>query len=295
MQISSNNNGKIKVEEDESTFSILSGGVKYQIDKSTGSINLYDKNKLLISSMNSNVWRAPISNERSEWGKAEADDWYRMGMEDLTNKIDSFEVNVPKDSLSAVIKVKSFTRFSRSYDLVINKFQYEFTNNGTVNINHEMTPLGYYDVSWLPCIGLALKMPNYYQNISWYGRGPYENYIDRNTGSKIGLHSASINSVQNPYIQPQEYGNYSQVRWFEIKNKSGGGIKVTADMPINFSAVPYYNLDRATYTYQLLKDDFSRVQINYGINGVGDTPNPTMPQYRLYPAVYSNSISITPL
>jgi beta-galactosidase len=138
-------------------------------------------------------------------------------------------------------------------------------------------------------------VPNEYQNILWYGRGPFENYNDRSTGAKIGIHKAEVNSVQIPYIEPQEYGSYSNVRWFEIKNENGNGVKISADKLVSFSAVPFHNLDRAKYNYQLLKDEFSRVQINYGITGVGDTPNPTMPIYRVYPQVYLNSFSIIPL
>ena len=62
---------------------------------------------------------------------------------------------------------------------------------------------------------------------------------------------------------------------------------------VDFSAVPYYNLDRANYTYQLFRDDFSRIKINYGMTGVGDTPNPVMPQYRVYPKIYSNTLLIS--
>ncbi len=289
------NKSKIKIKEDDSVCTVITNHIKYRIEKYTGSLNLFDKDNLLISSMNANVWSAPISNERSEWGKAESDEWYKMGMNELTNKVDSFEVNIPKDSLQVRIRIKSFTNFSRSSDFIINNFEYVFLNDGSVKINHRMIPLGKFDVSWLPCMGISLKMPDEYQSISWYGRGPEENYIDRNTGTRIGIHKSIIDSVQFPYIQPQAYGNYSEVRWFGIKNKKGNGIKVSADKPINFSAVPYYNLDKAKYVYQLQKDNFSRIQINYGITGVGDTPNPTMPQYRVYPEIYSNFFSIIPL
>lgn len=294
-QTISNGIVKIKVDETETSYSILIGGIKYQIEKASGTLNLFDKDKLLISSMNANAWRAPISNERVSWGKAEAEDWYRMGMNELTNKVDALEIKVSDDSLSAWVGIKSITNFSRSSDLIINKFEYQFSSDGSVKINHEMTPLGSYTVSWLPCMGIALKMPTEYQNVLWYGRGPYENYNDRSTGAKIGIHDTKINSVQVPYVEPQEYGSYSDVRWFEIKNENSSGVRISADHTISFSAVPYNNLDKAKYNYQLLKDDFSRVQINYGITGVGDTPNPAMPIYRVYPQVYLNSFSIIPL
>jgi len=286
---------KIKIDVDDSVYTIMAGNIKYQLEKSTGSLNLYDDDRLLISSSNANVWRAPISNERSEWENAESDKWYNMGLNELTNNVDSFEVNVPEDSSEVRIRIKSFTNFSRNSDFIINNFEYVFHSDGSAKVNHRMIPLGDFDVSWLPCMGISLKMPEEYQSVSWYGRGPEENYNDRNTGQRIGIHNSVIDSIQSPYIQPQSYGNYSEVRWFEIKNKNGKGIKVSGDKLIDFSAVPYYNLDKAKYVYQLQNDGFSRIQINYAVTGVGETPNPTMPQYRVYPEIISNSFSIVPL
>ncbi|MEJ5350017.1 MAG: glycoside hydrolase family 2 TIM barrel-domain containing protein [Melioribacteraceae bacterium] len=282
---------KIKVEENENKLTIKIGDIKYEIDKLTGSMNLFNKNELLISSFNANIWRAPISNEKSDWGKAEAEDWYKMGLNEFQTKVENFEIDKKYDGTFLVIKIKSYTTFSRSSDLLINDFIYNFSNSGNVRISHTMTPLGYFNVSWLPCIGLKFMMPDSFQNLTWYGRGPYENYPDRKTGAKLGIHNVKIDSVMNPYIEPQEYGNYSDVRWFEI-NKNKEGIKIISENPINISAVPYYNLDRADYTYQLMRDGYIRVQINYGINGVGDTPNPTMPQYRVYPSEYKNNLII---
>lgn len=289
------NSSKIKFKENESDYSFQCGEINYQINKITGLVNLFENNKLLISSMIPNVWRAPISNEKVDWGKAEAEDWYRMGMNESTNSAEQFKIKFPSDSLSAILSYKSYTNFSRSSDLILNEFEYTFNNDGSVKINHQMTPLGTFNVSWLPCLGLALKVPNEYQYVKWSGSGPYENYADRNTGARISIHEVQIDSVQVPYIEPQEYGNYSKVKWFELKNKQGDGLKCLADKEINFSAVPYYNLDRARYNYQLFKDDFSRVSIGYGVTGVGDTPNPVMPKYRVYPQVYSNTILIVPL
>ena len=282
---------KVVIEESNNICSIKINDVRYEIDKSTGSMNLFDKNNFIINSLNTNIWRAPISNEKSDWGKAEERDWYNMGLNEFQNKVEKFEV----DKENAIIKIKSYTTFSRSSDLLVNEFTYQFSDDGSVKISHNITPLGYFNVSWLPCIGIKFMMSDNFQNLTWYGRGPHENYPDRKTGAKLGIYSVQIDSIMNPYIEPQEYGNYSDVRWFEIKNNSGWGIKVIADNPINISAVPYFNLDRAEYTYQLMRDGNLHLQLNYNINGVGDTPNPPMPQYRVYPEVYNSSFSIMPL
>lgn len=290
-QKGNNEKSVVKIENLDTVITISLKDIKYQINKIDGSFYLLKDSQFIISSMNANVWRAPISNEKSNWGKAEAEDWYKMGLNEFQNKVEKFEV----DKENSVIKIKSYTTFSRSSDLFINDFIYNFSNDGSVRISHKITPLGYFNVSWLPCIGIKFIMPDSFQNLTWYGRGPYENYSDRKTGAKLGIHSVQIDSVMNPYIEPQEYGNFTDVRWLEIKNNNGEGIKVIAEKPINISAVTYYNLDRAEYIYQLMKDGYLHIQLNYNINGVGDTPNPPMPQYRVYPEVYNSSFSIIPL
>ena len=288
-------NQKLNLMQNENEIKILVSGNEYRIDKKSGSISLFKNGKNIFEALNANVWRAPIDNELSEWGKAEAEDWFKMGMNESSTSVSDLDYNYSNDSTSVIVNIKSYTTFSRSSDYIINDFKYEFGNNGSVKIDHQMTPLGNFDVSWLPCIGLQLKMPDEFQNVKWYGHGPFENYNDRNTGAKIGIHSNKIDEVMNPYIRPQAYGNYSGVQWFEIQNKNSEGIKVVSKNEVDFSAVPYYNLDRANYTYQLFKDDFSRIKINYGMTGVGDTPNPVMPQYRVYPKIYSNTLLISVL
>lgn len=287
-QTADNEKSSLKIDNLDSVITISVKNIKYQINKNDGSFYLLKDSQFIISSMNANVWRAPISNEKSNWGKAEAEDWYKMGLNEYKNTVDKIEI----DSNNLIIKIKSYTTFSRSSDLFINDFIYNFSNDGSVRISHKITPLGYFNVRWLPCIGIKFMMPDSFQNLTWYGRGPYENYSDRKTGSRIGIHQAMIDSIMNPYIEPQEYGNYTEVKWIKFDNKKFGSIKIIPDKKISFSAVPNNNLDKAQYTYQLIKGNDINVMINYGINGVGDTPNPVMPEYRLYPNKFENKLEI---
>ncbi|MFH1195439.1 MAG: glycoside hydrolase family 2 TIM barrel-domain containing protein [bacterium] len=287
-----NNEPKIKITEDDESLLIGENEFRYVINKSSGAFSLYKKDEVLIKDLVPNVWRTPISNEKVDWGKAEAEDWYRMGLNKPEITVEEIEYDKEKESIVASVKIKSIITFPGSSDLIINELAYTLKGANEFEIHHDMTPVGYFEMSWMPCMGLAFEVPDKFQNIKWYGHGPFENFNDRCTGSRIGLHSAVIDSIQNPYQEPQEYGNYSGVTRFEIKNEKDEGIAVSSSNPIDFCASQFYNLDRAKFTYQLLQDDFSRVKISYGMTGVGDTPNPVMPQYRVYPKKYSNTISI---
>ncbi len=267
---------------------------KYILDKQTGEFSMLNDAELIFSGMKPNVWHAPISNEKVDWGRAEAEAWYKMGLNESSHHVNKIEFD---STVSGIIKIKlqSFTNFSKTSDYLINEFQYSFFNNGSVLIDHKVTPLGYFFMDWLPCIGLSFKLFNDYNNLEWYGRGPYENYDDRKTGSRLGINSTDINNLKLPYAEPQEYGNYSDVKWSKVRNANGNELKMEFQNIVNFSAVPYNNLDKARYLYQLQKDNYADVKINYSATGVGDTPNPTMPQYRTYPHSFSNTLLITPI
>ena len=72
--------------------------------------------------------------------------------------------------------------------------------------------------------------------VTWYGRGPGENYIDRSRGSLVGLYSSSAESMYFPYVRPQENGHRSDTRWAAFYG-GGNGLMVVADSTIGFSAL----------------------------------------------------------
>jgi len=286
--------GKVKFAQNSTSYSFICGDYNYLVNKSTGGLEILHGAKQIAAAMNSNVWRAPISNERVNWGRAEAEEWYKMGLNEYYNTVEKIQITFSDDSSEALVKTKSITRFPYSADYIVNDFNYEISGGGEMIIKHEMIPLGRFHMDWLPCIGLSFRSDKEFNLLTWFGHGPFENYADRNTGSRIAIHTVNIDNIELPYAEPQDYGNYSGVKWFELKNKAGEGLKFTSANDINVSAVPFYNLDRARYTYQLMNDGNSRINLSYGATGVGDTPNPPMPQYRVYPEKYTNQIKIEP-
>ena len=73
--------------------------------------------------------------------------------------------------------------------------------------------------------------------MSWFGRGPHENYIDRKTSAFVGLYSGNVGEQYFPYDRPQENGNKTDIRWMMLTDKTGTGMKITGD-PL-FSASAY--------------------------------------------------------
>lgn len=282
---------KVSYKDGTEKVTVYAGLNKFIFNKVTGSLDIKNKDSLVLSGLGFNIWRAPISNEKSFWGKAEAEDWYRIGLNDFSNHLEKFNIEFNADTTIALVETALYTSFSSSYDLVESHLKYTIYNNGEILIEHNVIPLGRFDVSWLPAVGLKFEVPKDYDRLSYYGRGPQENYGDRKTGQHLGKHELRISEIPQPYLEPQEYGNFSDVKWFELKSNFGE-VKIISGETVAISAVPYVNLDRAKYLYQLRKSDTYRIRIDYKSVSVGDTPNPVMPEYRVYPGNYRGRLLI---
>ena len=94
-------------------------------------------------------------------------------------------------------------------------------------------------VSDLFRFGMRLVMPKSFDRISYYGRGPGENYADRNHNTGLGIYNQSVEEQFYPYIRPQETGNKTDVRWVSLLDAQGFGLKVTGLQPLAFTALHF--------------------------------------------------------
>ena len=110
------------------------------------------------------------------------------------------------------------------------------------------------------------------ENMEWYGRGPFHNYIDRASGSFLGNYSASVEEQFVNYPYPQENGNKMEVRWVTMDNGNGLGLKIHAQQPLEVSAHNYTtkNMEVATHTYELLPTENIYWNIDYKQCGLGN-------------------------
>ena len=114
--------------------------------------------------------------------------------------------------------------------------RYDIYSDGTVDVDASF-------VKTSPIIrrmGLRLDLPYEWSDVSWYGRGPHENYIDRKRSADLKVWNISIDDMgEEHYVRAQSRGNREDVRWITVSNPSGNGIKVVADGHMSFSALHY--------------------------------------------------------
>lgn len=87
--------------------------------------------------------------------------------------------------------------------------------------------------------GMRFEMPEAFDRLQYYGRGPGENYADRKSSAFVGLYRQSVDEQFHPYIRPQETGTKSDLRWWHLADIGGRGLTVTSDAPFSASALHY--------------------------------------------------------
>ena len=91
--------------------------------------------------------------------------------------------------------------------------------------------------------GMQLQMPKGFDTVEYYGRGPVENYIDRNSSEFLGVYQNKVSDEYYSYVRPQESGNHTDVRWFRITDGKGRGLELYSDAAMEVSALHFLTED----------------------------------------------------
>lgn len=115
-----------------------------------------------------------------------------------------------------------------------------------------------------------------YSNLSFYGRGPYENYADRKSAAFMGIYNQKVSEQCFDYVRPQETGNKTDIKWFRMLDEKGNGIEILADSLLSMSARPYLDSDldegeekSQHHTRAIKKRNFTTLSIDMKQAGLG--------------------------
>ena len=123
----------------------------------------------------------------------------------------------------------------------------------------------------LPDFAMLFTLAADYDRIRYYGYGPKENYADRHRGARLGIYESTAAEEVEPYLRPQETGNHGGVRWIELCDHSGHGLRLTGAAPMEASALPYrpHELENARHAYDLPRSAHTYLRASAGMCGVG--------------------------
>lgn len=281
---------KIVLVELDNQLVISSEQFDISFSKKTGDLIAYNYlgNELMKAPLIPNLWRNPTNNDRGYWMDHHLGIWKNAVKERQDIKVD---YSIDDDGIFKLSSRAKIAQGKASYNV-----EYSVSPSGTINVSFQIDKSE--DLPELPKVGMRFQLPVEYDQITYYGAGPDENYIDRNTGSPVAIYQTTVSDMETPYIVPQENGNRTEVRWMEIVNEKGVGLRIIGSSPLEMSA-HHYSLDDLEkyprHRFELKKQPFVEVDIDHLQMGVGgDNTWGYRPheKYRLMDNSYSYSFQI---
>jgi len=282
--------------DDASTLEITGGNFNVTFNKKTGLItNWTVKGKTLISGngLRPSFWRPQTDNDfRGSKTHINLKEWKASETE---RTVSSFTSTDLPDGVKGVTIVHTLLGGKVQW---VNKIR--ISGDGTIGVDAEIEADNGLPV--IPKIGLQMQIPADYKKITWFGKGPQENYTDREFASIVGLFEMNITEFITPYIMPQENANRTDIRWMRFGGKDGSGIEVDGKDLLSMSAWPWTmeQIEKAKHTSELPANNFITVNIDLKQMGVGGNDSWTqrafpLQQYQIKPAKYSYSFNLIPV
>ena len=219
-------------EEVESYVKFEAAGTALTIGKWSGWIDYLDVNgvPMLVDrqSVTPEFWRAPTDNDYGAWLQQRFAAWKNPQM-----KLTKMEV---KDNGA----VATFDMPDVKATLTMT---YTLNEDGEVIVREQLTADTASKAKHMFRYGMQLQMPQQYNTVKYYGRGPVENYCDRNSSEFLGVYENKVADEYFPYIRPQESGNHTDIRWFRVLNAEGKGLEFYSNAPMEMSALNYLTED----------------------------------------------------
>jgi beta-galactosidase len=222
----------LTVTESDAGVVVTNGRFTARVGKASGSLESYvlAGKEMLTAPVVPNYWRSEVDNDRGYRMVNRMGVWRTAA---ATPKLLDLKVESPTPQATKVVST-----FQLSTGASTQKTAYTFRADGAVEI--ESTLHAAAGLADIPRVGLQFRIPGEFQTVKWFGRGPEENYWDRNTASLVGLYTRPVSQMWFAYPRPQETGNRTDVRWATFTNAAGAGWKVTGVPTFYFSAWPFH-------------------------------------------------------
>ena len=294
-----NPSGSLVIKEEDNKIVFASGAVKGTIDLKTGLLNNYssgDKNLLRVP-LAPNFWRAATDNDYGELYHIKANSW-RAAAE---NRIFVSSEVVEKSANKLVVKATyKLNDVDSDYTL-----RYTVYADGAIAITSDIR-MGEKTFRDMPRFGIKLELPIEYDSVAYYGRGPWENYVDRCRSAFVGNYKGVVDDMKYEYTRPQENGYRTDVRSLILTDDEGEGFRIDAeevpfcfnvrrntdhDLDAGLTKKQQHTIDIDPRSGTLLNIDLAQRGVA-GDNAWGAQP---MEKYRLLDNHYTHTFRISPV
>ena len=250
--------------ETETSVTIGTAGFACRISKLTGmpeSLTIGGKEKLSAPAELA-LWRAPTDNERSLKEK-----WREAGYEHMTTRVYDFAVEERDDGIAVKIRL-SLAGIARQKVLDCTVIWTMPAEGGLIfDCDAKKNP----EMPHLPRFGVRFFFPACVENVSYFGYGPYESYIDKRRASWLGKFDATVEGMHEDYTRPQENGSHYDCDWVAFTGPCGHGLRFASPDGMCFNASHYTaeELTAKAHNYELVKSGHTVVCIDAAQAGIG--------------------------
>ena len=288
-----------QIQDNDSHYLIVNGeAFRLEFNKHTGYLNRY--NVAGIEMMNQdaqlvpNFWRAPTDNDFGAGLQQKFAVWRNPGL-----KLTSFKWETVNE------QVILYAEYEMQHVSAKLNLTYIINNEGAVKVTQKMVTNPQAKIPPMFRFGMQVQMPKAFETIEYYGRGPIENYSDRNHSTTIGLYRQSVNEQFYPYIRPQETGTKTDNRWWKLLNAAGHGLQIVADAPFSASALHYTikslddGINKAQrHSPEVKQSDLTNLcidKIQMGLGCIDSWGAWPLPQYQIPYGDYEFSFILSPV
>ncbi|WP_298493860.1 glycoside hydrolase family 2 TIM barrel-domain containing protein [uncultured Algibacter sp.] len=272
----SNSKSDVSVSEKENEIHVSGKNFSAKISKSKGELVSLIKNnsEQIVAPLRPDFFRPPIDNDL-RGASSRAFRASRAYWEFLNDKLKTDNVEIKEISNNEISVL-----ISRTYkDEVELQLNYHFLSDGKVVVKMAMDAK-----TTLPSLvkfGMTMGVPKSFTETTYYGKGPWENYIDRKRGAITDEYSFKTNQLFTNFIFPQENGNRSEVKWLKLSDNKKNQFKIQGSPEFGFSIWPYSakNIQEATHLFNLKEQGFYTLNLNLLQMSVGGTLSETLPKY----------------
>lgn len=212
--------------DDKITVKVQDVVYEFSAKDGRGLVNIINDGKRVFRELpRLNFWRAPTDNDFGSneqynllvWNGAGINvDWSYKGMTKNQGNV-TVNYQVKPKGIEAVVDIT-----------------YVVSAAGSLTTTAHYKALT--DLPEMMRFGMLMTLPKEYNDFTWYGRGPWENYVDRNQDTFMGIWNGKVEDQAFAYYRPQETGNKTDVRWLMLKNANGAGVKISGAQLLSVSA-----------------------------------------------------------
>ena len=227
----------VELDEMNACYTLTAGGLSITVNRWTGELDYVDVDgRPMLQdgfSVTPNFWRAPTDNDYGASLQNQFRAWLnpQMKLKSVTAKelTGARAIEVIYDMPAVEAQLALTYTLTANADLIVDE-------KLTVNKDAKQKPQ-------LFRFGMQWVLPQAYDQIEFYGKGPHENYIDRNGGQRLGIYKQQVADQYFGYVRPQESGNKTQVRTWSVTDQAGRGLKFQATGDMECSTIPYLPAD----------------------------------------------------